>query len=69
MHHVVFGRVVGVHIDDEYITESGLVDTLKMKVIARLGYKDYTTVENKFSMNKRMAEDNNLPTDAIQAAE
>ena len=69
VHHVVFGRVVGVHIDDEYITESGLVDTLKMKVIARLGYKDYTTVENKFSMNKRMAEDNNLPTDAIQAAE
>ena len=61
VHHVVFGRVIGVHIDDNYITEDGLVDTLKMKIIARLGYKDYTTVESKFSMDKRTLEDNYLP--------
>ena len=60
VHHVVFGRVIGVHIDDEYITEEGLVDTLKMKIIARLGYKDYTTVDSKFSMEKRILEDNFL---------
>jgi flavin reductase (DIM6/NTAB) family NADH-FMN oxidoreductase RutF len=69
VHHVVFGRVVGVHIDDAYITEDGLVDTLKMKVIARLGYKDYTTVDNIFSMNKRTVEDRYLPNAASQAAE
>lgn len=60
VHHVVFGRVIGVHIDDKYITEEGLVDTLKMRVIARLGYKDYTTVDSKFSMEKRTLEDNYL---------
>jgi len=52
VHHVVFGRVVGVHIDDDYITEDGLVDTLKMKVIARLGYKDFTCVDSAFSLDK-----------------
>ena len=51
VHHVVFGRVVGVHIDDEFITSEGLVDTLKMKVIARLGYKDYTVIESSFSID------------------
>ncbi len=66
VHHVVFGRVVAVHIDDDYITEDGLVDTLKMKVIARLGYKDYTTVESKFSMNKRTREDDHLPSQAAE---
>jgi flavin reductase (DIM6/NTAB) family NADH-FMN oxidoreductase RutF len=47
---VVFGRVVGVHIDDEALNESGLVDVLKIKPIARMGYYDYTTVENIFRM-------------------
>ena len=69
VHHVVFGRVIGIHIDDEYITKDGQVDTLKMKVIARLGYKDYTTVESKFSMNKRTEEDKILPNTDRQAAE
>src|SRR5690606_13504427 len=57
VHHVVIGRVVGIHIDDAFITSHGLVDTLGMKVIARLGYKDYTTVESVFSMNKRTVEE------------
>ena len=61
--------VIGIHIDDEYITKDGQVDTLKMKVIARLGYKDYTTVESKFSMNKRTEEDKILPNTDRQAAE
>ena len=61
-HHVVIGRVVAVHIDDAYITEDGLVDTLKMKVIARLGYMDYTTVESIFSMKKQMVEERSNPT-------
>ena len=69
VHHVVIGRVVGIHIDDAFITPDGLVDTLKMKVIARLGYKDYTTVESVFSMNKRTFEDRILPKAGSQAAE
>jgi flavin reductase (DIM6/NTAB) family NADH-FMN oxidoreductase RutF len=69
VHHVVIGRVIGIHIDDAYITPEGLVDTLGMKVIARLGYKDYTTVESVFSMNKRTVEETVLPAAGAQAAE
>jgi len=69
VHHVVIGRVIGVHIDDAFITPDGLVDTRGMKVIARLGYKDYTTVESIFSMNKRTYEDRVLPKPGVQAAE
>lgn len=49
-HHVVVGRVVGVHIKDEYIGEDGKVDILKIRPLARLGYTDYTSVESVFSM-------------------
>ena len=47
---VVFGRVVAVHIADEALTPDGLVDVLKIKPIARMGYYDYTTVDNLFRM-------------------
>ena len=57
-HSLVIGRVVGVHIDDEMITEDGLLDTLKMRPIARLGYKDYCAVESTFQMEKATPEDN-----------
>ena len=47
---VVFGRVVAVHIDDEIITGDGLIDVLKIKPLARMGYYDYTYVDNQFQM-------------------
>jgi flavin reductase (DIM6/NTAB) family NADH-FMN oxidoreductase RutF len=47
---VVFGRVVGVHIADEALTPEGLVDVLRIQPIARMGYYDYTTVDNVFRM-------------------
>lgn len=47
---VVFGRVVGVHIADEALTADGLVDVLRIQPIARMGYYDYTTVDNVFRM-------------------
>ena len=51
---VVFGEVIGVHIDDQYITEEGLVDVDQMKPIGRLGYDDYTLVggEPIFTMKR-----------------
>ena len=42
--HVVFGRVVGIHIDDAFI-DGDLVDTGAMRPIARLGYFDYAVVD------------------------
>jgi flavin reductase (DIM6/NTAB) family NADH-FMN oxidoreductase RutF len=47
---VVFGRVVAVHIADEAIDANGMVDVLKIQPLARMGYYDYTFVDNKFQM-------------------
>jgi flavin reductase (DIM6/NTAB) family NADH-FMN oxidoreductase RutF len=47
---VVFGRVVAVHIADEAIDINGMVDVLKIQPLARMGYYDYTFVDNKFEM-------------------
>ena len=49
--HVVFGQVVGVHIDDRFIRD-GLLDTAAMRPIARCGYRDYAVVESVFSMTR-----------------
>ena len=57
VHHVVIGRVVAVHIDDEALTKDGRVDVVKLRPIARLGYKDYACVDSVFQMEKRMPED------------
>ena len=48
---VVIGEVVGVHIRDEYLDE-GLLDILKYNPVARMGYMDYTTVEDRWSMKR-----------------
>jgi flavin reductase (DIM6/NTAB) family NADH-FMN oxidoreductase RutF len=47
--HVVFGQVIGVHIDERFIRD-GLLDTAAMKPIARCGYHNYAVVEREFSM-------------------
>ena len=49
-HQVVIGQVIGIHIKDQFITDDGIVDILKMKIIARLGYNDYTLIEKTFSI-------------------
>src|SRR5258708_5599061 len=49
-HHVVIGRVVGVHIRADVLTPDGKLDVLKLRPIARLGYFDYTTVDTVFTM-------------------
>lgn len=46
---VVFGRVVGIHIDDGIIRD-GVIDMDVFRPIARLGYMDYTMVDNVFTM-------------------
>jgi flavin reductase (DIM6/NTAB) family NADH-FMN oxidoreductase RutF len=49
--HVVFGQVMGVHIDDRFIVD-GLLDTAAMKPIARCGYDQYAVVDSVFSMQR-----------------
>lgn len=50
VHHVVIGRVVGVHIRDDALTPEGKLDVLSIRPLARLGYFDYTSVQSVFSM-------------------
>lgn len=47
---VVIGRVVGIHIKDEFIGADGKIDILKSRPLARLGYLDYTSVTDIFEM-------------------
>lgn len=51
---VVFGEVVGVHIADELIMPSGLIDVAKLHPISRLGYQDYAQVtgDTCFTMDR-----------------
>jgi flavin reductase (DIM6/NTAB) family NADH-FMN oxidoreductase RutF len=49
--YLVIGRVVGVHIADEFIKE-GRVDTAAMQPIARLGYAEYATVDEVWRMRR-----------------
>jgi len=49
IYHVVFGHVIGVYINDDVIID-GLVDVTKMRPLARLGYHDYSVVDEVFSI-------------------
>jgi flavin reductase (DIM6/NTAB) family NADH-FMN oxidoreductase RutF len=48
---VVFGEVVGIHIDEKFI-KNGILDAAAMKPIARLGYRDYSVVTELFQMTR-----------------
>ncbi|WYZ37705.1 hypothetical protein EsH8_II_001211 [Colletotrichum jinshuiense] len=54
---VIFGKVVGVHIDDNVLTD-GKIDVRKTNPIARLGYFEYGVINDSFEMvvpgDKRM---------------
>jgi len=51
--YIVFGQVVGIHIDERFIKD-GLLDTAAMMPIARAGYHDYfvATPQTKFSLRR-----------------
>ena len=46
---VVFGEVIGVHIDERVLTD-GRIDFLKLRPVGRLGYLDFVEVGSHFSM-------------------
>jgi flavin reductase (DIM6/NTAB) family NADH-FMN oxidoreductase RutF len=53
---MVIGEVLAIYIDDRYI-EDGIVQTGKMRPLARLGYMDYSVVtpESLFTLNRPSA--------------
>jgi flavin reductase (DIM6/NTAB) family NADH-FMN oxidoreductase RutF len=52
--YVVFGQVVGVHIDDSVLVD-GMVDVTLYKPLSRLGYMDYASVTEVFQMGRPKA--------------
>ena len=50
VHRVVVGRVLGIHIEDGVLGDDGKIDILKIRPLARLGYLDYTSVTEVFTM-------------------
>ncbi len=50
IHRVVIGQVVGIHIKDDALTAGGRLDIMKIRPLARLGYHDYTSVTEVFTI-------------------
>lgn len=49
--YAVFGEVTGIHMRDDCMTD-GMFDLLKFNPLARLGYQDYTSVTDVFSIQR-----------------
>ena len=49
---VVFGEVIGVNIDDAYLNKDGRIDFTRLSPVGRLGYLDFTKVDNFFPMER-----------------
>lgn len=47
---VIIAEVIGIHVQDEVIQENGKIDIVKIGPVARLGYYDFTVVNNSFEM-------------------
>ncbi|MBB4094819.1 flavin reductase family protein [Ochrobactrum pecoris] len=54
--YMVIGEVVGVHIDEQVLTD-GLVDISKARPVSRLGYMDFGTTESVYQMFRPKWED------------
>jgi flavin reductase (DIM6/NTAB) family NADH-FMN oxidoreductase RutF len=50
---VLFGQVIAIHIDDQYLSPDGRLDITRIRPLARMGYHDYTSVEQVFTMTPR----------------
>ena len=48
---MIIGEVVGIHIRDDVLVD-GLIDLDRIKPLARLGYQEYTAVDNIFKLGR-----------------
>lgn len=48
---MIIGSVLGIHINDDVLVD-GLVDLTKIKPLARLGYMQYSSVDELFAMRR-----------------
>ena len=52
VNRVVIGEVVGIHLSDDLIDAAGIVDERKLEPLTRLGYMNYGTLGEVFSMGR-----------------
>jgi flavin reductase (DIM6/NTAB) family NADH-FMN oxidoreductase RutF len=50
--HLVMGQVIGIHIDDDFIDDKGIVQVTRMKPLARCGYQDYSVLDEVFALKR-----------------
>jgi flavin reductase (DIM6/NTAB) family NADH-FMN oxidoreductase RutF len=48
---VVFGEVTGIHLRDDCLKD-GIFDVTTFQPLARLGYRDYSVVDNLFTLSR-----------------
>ena len=49
---LLIGEVVGIHIDDEALTPDGRIDIVRLKPLARMGYRDYACIDHVFQLSE-----------------
>ena len=64
-HFLIIGQVIGIFIDDNFITD-GIVNTAKMRPLARMGYMDYgvITPDTAFVLQRPKVKDDGTVEDA-----
>lgn len=50
--HVVFGRILVAHVQDEILGADGLPDAARLDLVGRLGGEGYTTTRDRFSLRR-----------------
>ncbi len=48
---VIFGEVIGIHLRDDALVD-GIFDVTTFRPLSRLGYRDYSVVDNLFSLSR-----------------
>jgi len=66
--HIVFGQVVGIHIDERFLKD-GRLDTAAMQPIARCGYSDYAVVDKVIPVVRPQKPTDARPEVKVTAAE
>ena len=46
---LIIGEVVGIYINNKFI-KNGRINSVSMRLIARMGYSEYTTISSKFNL-------------------
>ncbi len=50
--NVVFGRILGMHVDDAVLGADGLPDAAKLDLVGRLGREDYARTSERFMIKR-----------------